>query len=136
MNSLNQIIVEGNVVRQAEKKYASSGLAICTFPIAVNRHYKTQEGQPTEEVSYFEIDTFSTLADKCALQCSKGRGVRVVGRLKQNRWKDTEGKNHSTVKIVAEHVEFKLQNKKSNECSMLQEAAYATQAEQAMEVTF
>ena len=31
----------------------------------------------------------------------------MVGRLKQNRWKDTEGKNHAKVKIVAEHVDFK-----------------------------
>jgi single-strand DNA-binding protein len=33
--------------------------------------------------------------------------VRVVGRLKQDRWTGTDGKPRSAVKIVAEHVEFK-----------------------------
>ena len=47
---------------------------------------------------------------KYALQ---GRGVRIVGRLKQDRWKDENGKNHSKVFIVAEHVDFKPM-KKSN----------------------
>ena len=46
----------------------------------------------------------------------KGRGVRVVGRLKQDRWADQEGKNHDRVKIVAEHVEFKpVFNKKAGD---------------------
>ena len=30
-----------------------------------------------------------------------------MGRLKQDRWQDTEGKTRSRVLIVAEHVEFK-----------------------------
>ena len=37
----------------------------------------------------------------------KGRGVRIVGRLKQDRWEDTEGKVQYRVKIVAEKVEFR-----------------------------
>ena len=40
-------------------------------------------------------------------QCLKGRGIRVVGRLKQGRWTDTSGKNHSKIAIIAEHLEFK-----------------------------
>jgi single-strand DNA-binding protein len=33
--------------------------------------------------------------------------VRVVGRLKQDRWNDRDGKSRSKVTIVAEHVEFR-----------------------------
>ncbi len=115
MNSLNQIILEGNVVRQPEKKALVSGSYVCTMPIAVNRKYKGSDGQAAEEVSYFDIETFGTLADACFKWCPKGRGVRVVGRLKQNRWKDDSGKSHSKVKIIAEHVEFKPMFKKAGE---------------------
>lgn len=38
--------------------------------------------------------------------------MRVVGRLKQDRWTDADGKGHSRIFIVAEHVEFKPQLKK------------------------
>ena len=38
----------------------------------------------------------------------------MVGRLKQDRWTDPEGKTHSRVHIIAEHVEFKPQVKKGD----------------------
>jgi len=41
--------------------------------------------------------------------------VRVVGRLKQDRWSDQDGKGRSKVFIVAEHVEFKPQLKKDGD---------------------
>jgi single-strand DNA-binding protein len=40
--------------------------------------------------------------------------VRVVGRLKQDRWTSPEGQGRSKVSIVAEHVEFKPQLKKED----------------------
>ena len=33
--------------------------------------------------------------------------MRVVGRLKQSRWKDKDGKSQSKVFVVAEHIEYK-----------------------------
>ena len=33
--------------------------------------------------------------------------MRVVGRMKQNRWKDEKGINHSKLFIVAEHIDLK-----------------------------
>ena len=32
--------------------------------------------------------------------------MRVVGRIKQERWEDADGNGRSKVVIVAEHVEF------------------------------
>ena len=92
MNQLNSIIVEGNVVRKPEILKTTSGFKICKIPIAVNRFYKNQNGEGVNEVSYFDIETYKTLADACEKNCDKGRGMRVVGRLKQNRWKSADGK--------------------------------------------
>ena len=33
--------------------------------------------------------------------------VRIVGRLKQNKWTDKDGVSHSEVQIMAEHIEIK-----------------------------
>ena len=57
----------------------------------------------------------------CVKWCPKGRGIRVVGRLKQNRWKDDAGKSHSRVKIIAEHIEFKPFLKKNPDGSIAQQ---------------
>jgi single-strand DNA-binding protein len=68
-----------------------------------------------KEVSFFDVSTWAWLAEVCGEYLKKGRGVRVVGRLKQDRWTDPDGKPHSRVEIVAEHVEFKPQLKKDGD---------------------
>jgi single-strand DNA-binding protein len=60
-----------------------------------------------KEVSFFDVDAWGALAETVAEKGAKGQGVRIVGRLKQERWIDVNGKNCSKVVIVAEHVEFK-----------------------------
>ena len=83
---------------------------MCSFALASNRYFK-QDEETQKEVSYFDITTWSRLAEVCGEYLKKGRGVRVVGRLKQDRWTDADGKVRSKILIVAEHVEFKPQLK-------------------------
>ncbi len=110
LNNLNSILIEGNLVRDPELKYTPKGAAVCTFVLASNRYFK-QDEETQKEVSFFEITTWSRLAEVCGEYLKKGRGVRVVGRLKQDRWTSPEGQARSKVSIVAEHVEFKPQFK-------------------------
>ncbi len=107
MNQLNSIILEGNVVKQPELTEPCSGFKVCKFTIAVNRFFKKESGEAVEEVSFFDVESYGKSAEVCQSNLTKGRGVRVVGRLKQNRWKDTDGKNHSKVFVMSEHIEFK-----------------------------
>ncbi len=106
MNSLNSILVEGNLTRDPELKKTPKGTSVCAFSVASNRFFR-QDDETKKEVSFFNVETWAGLADVCMEHLKKGRGVRVVGRLKQDRWVDTEGVNHDRVKIIAEHVEFK-----------------------------
>ncbi len=110
MNSLNSILIEGNLTRDPLLNETPKGTTVCTFGVASNRFYK-QNDELQKEVSFFEVEVWARLAEACAENLKKGRGVRVVGRLKQDRWTDAEGKNHEKVRIVAEHVEFKPQFK-------------------------
>lgn len=114
MNNLNSILVEGNLVKDPELSYTPKGTAVCKFTVACNRAFK-QDDQLQKEVSFFDVSTWTRLAEVCAEYLKKGRGVRVVGRLKQDKWSDADGKPHSRVYIVAEHVEFKPQVKKEGE---------------------
>ena len=106
MHNLNSLIIEGNVVRDPVVKATPKGTPLCLFSIASNRFFK-QEDQTTQETSFFDVETWSRLAELCGENCTKGRGVRVVGRLKQDRWVGTDGKHYSKIKVVAEHIEFK-----------------------------
>ncbi len=83
----------------------------CSIPRRARRSAISSSRPTGQEVSFFEVTTWSRLAEVCGEYLKKGRGVRVVGRLKQDRWTDQEGKPHSRVHIIAEHVEFKPQFK-------------------------
>ena len=111
MNQLNSIILEGNVVRKAEFSEPKTGFQVCKFPLAVNRKSKTPDGNPIEEVSYFDVEAYGEMAESCFKWCDRGQGVRVVGRLKQSRWEENNVKK-SKVYVVAEHVEYKFSKPK------------------------
>ena len=97
MNHLNSILIEGNVVHDPETENG-----VCKFVIASDRFY-TVGVDRKKEVSFFAIVVIGKLAEVCGEYLKKGRGVRVVGRLEQEQ---------STIKIIADHVEFKPEIKK------------------------
>jgi single-strand DNA-binding protein len=110
MNNLNSIIIEGNLIRDPEYRETAKGTPVCSFSIASNRFYKQGEGME-KEVSFFDVTSWSKLAQNVQNLGHKGRGVKVVGRLKQDRWNGTDGKARSKITIVAEHVEFRPEYK-------------------------
>ena len=106
MNNLNSILIEGNLVRDPVLRSTPNGTPVCLFSVSTNRFFK-QNDELQKEVSYFDIESWAATAQTCGSTLTKGRGVRVVGRLKQDRWNDENGAPKSRIKIVAEHVEFK-----------------------------
>ncbi|OQY36668.1 MAG: hypothetical protein B6226_06210 [Candidatus Cloacimonetes bacterium 4572_65] len=106
MNSLNSILLEGNLVGEPVESRTKNDVMVCSFSIMANRSYKKEKDLVQEE-SYFPIVVYSTIAEACLNNLHKDRGVRVVGRLKQDRWLDKNDNKHSQIKIIAEHVEFK-----------------------------
>ena len=111
MNNLNSIILEGNLVRDAALAEPVPGFKKCIFSMGVNRFYKNKKNEAVDEVSFFDIETYGRMAEYCSEKVKKGRGVRVVGRLKQDSWKDDSGKTQSRVYVVAEHIEYKPEKK-------------------------
>jgi single-strand DNA-binding protein len=109
VNQLNSILIEGDLTQDPVLKELQKGPTVCSFSLASKRFCR-QGDEIVEEVSYFDIETIGKLADSCGIQLKKGRGVRIVGRLRQEL-EDFDGKNISRVYIVAEHVEIKPEAK-------------------------
>jgi len=113
MNNLNQVLIEGKLVKNPELSHTTDGTAVCTFSVASNRFIREKlNDEFQKEVSFFDITALTELANNCASNLKKGRGVRIIGRLKQDRWEGPKGKIHSKVYIVADHVIFKPEVRK------------------------
>jgi single-strand DNA-binding protein len=123
MNQLNTIHLDGNLVRDPQRKETPKGTPVCTFSVASNRYFR-QDEENKQEVSFFDVETWADTAETCAKVLKKGRGVRIFGRLKQDRWEDAEGKTQYRIKIVADKVEFRPQfSKNGNADDTAEEAA-------------
>jgi single-strand DNA-binding protein len=114
MNNLNSILVEGNMVKDPVLSTTPKGTAVCNFTIASNRYFEQDSG-PEKEVSFFNIEAWSKIAESVGNLGHKGRGIRVVGRLRQDRWTGHDGKAAEKIVIVAEHIEFKHEYKVEKE---------------------
>ena len=111
---MNQIVIEGNVVRDTTVRETPRGTRVCTVPIATNHFYRDANGETRKEVAFFDVEAWGeNFCTHLARMAKKGRGLRVVGRLKQDRWKNQEGKSASKIYILAEHIDF--QNQKPEE---------------------
>ena len=101
MDMTNSLIIEGVVSGEPHLVETSD---VLNFTVETTRYYKNRAGEGVTETSQFKVVAFGRM---CKIPLKEGSGVRVVGRLKQNKWTDSEGASHSEVQIVAEHIEIK-----------------------------
>ena len=95
MNDLNSVILEGVVKGEPHLVETSD---VLNFTVETTHYYKVEEKSQLKVVVY---------GGMCNIPVKEGSGIRLVGRIKQNKWTDGDGVSHSEVQIVAEHIEIK-----------------------------
>jgi single-strand DNA-binding protein len=106
MASFNRVILMGNLTRDPEVRYLSSGVAVAKLGLAVNERYKTKTGEWKEAPTFIDIDVWERQAETCAEYLKKGSPVLVEGRLKMDEWETKEGEKRSKLKVTADRVQF------------------------------
>lgn len=104
-DALNQVMLVGNLTRDAELRYTPSGAAVTRFSVAVNERFRDKSGQDQERTHYVDVNVWRELAEGCA-ELSKGDPVFVIGRLVNDSWTDREGNRRFTTRIEGSRVEF------------------------------
>jgi single-strand DNA-binding protein len=98
--SINKVVLLGNLTRDPELKYTPAGTAVCTFGLATNRSWTTQDGQTKEEAQYHRIVAWQKLAELCSKLLTKGRKVYVEGRITYREYTDKNGQQRNITEIV------------------------------------
>ena len=96
----NTVTVVGNVTRDPELRFTQGGMAVANFGLAWNK--KKQDGE--DEVSFFDVSCFRSLAENVAESITKGSRVVIYGTLSQRSWENQEGERRSKVEIIADDV--------------------------------
>src|SRR3954468_21055970 len=103
--SFNQVILMGNLTRDPELRTTPSGASVCSFSLALNRSYKSADGNWTEATDYIDVVAWGPLGERVAQYLTKGRPALVNGRLQSRSW-EQEGVKRSKVEVVAQDVTF------------------------------
>ncbi len=107
MASVNKVILIGNLGRDPETRYATSGAAICNITLATSRQWKDKtSGEKREETEWHRVVFYDRLAEIAGEYLKKGRPVYVEGRLKTRKWQDKEGQDRYTTEIIAEEMQL------------------------------
>ncbi len=101
---MNHITLIGRLTKDPELKYTSSGTAVCSFTLAVNRRFTSQNGE--KEADFIPVVVWNKAAENCAKYLSKGRQTAVEGRLQIRSYDDKDGQRKRVTEVVAENVEF------------------------------
>jgi len=99
--SLNKVLLLGNLGRDPEVRYTSSGKAVATFTLATSQRWKDQDGNDQERTEWHRIVAWGRLGEVCGEYLSKGRQVFIEGRIQSRDWEDQEGNRRTTVEIIA-----------------------------------
>ena len=110
MMQMNNVVLIGRLCADPELRYTPSGVATCSFRLAVDKGLskdKKQEmeskGQPTAD--FINIVVWGKQAENCANYLAKGRLVAIQGRLQSRSWETENGRRYVT-EVVANQVQF------------------------------
>jgi single-strand DNA-binding protein len=105
--NLNKVLLAGNLTRDVELRHTAGNQAIAKVGLAVNRRWKTPEGEQREETMFVDCEAWGKTAEFIAQYFSKGRPIFIEGRLKLDQWEDKETKaKRSKHVVVIDNVQF------------------------------
>jgi single-strand DNA-binding protein len=106
MPALNRVQLIGYLGRDPEARYTSKGTKFATFSMAVDRRWKSAEGEKHEATDWFFVNAWGKLADICLSYLKKGRLVLVEGRLQTDRWDDPKGETQYRTTVIARTLQL------------------------------
>ena len=108
---MNKVELLGRLTKEPELRYTSKNAPVSTFSLAVDRRVKKEN---ENNVDFFNIIAFGTLADICNKYLHKGSMIGIVGRIQNRTWDDDKGQKHYATDIIAEEMYFAGSNKNEN----------------------
>ena len=111
---LNRIVIMGRLTRDPEIRNTQSGVMVVSFTLAVDRDYKTQNGD--RQTDFIDCTAWRNTADFICKYFSKGKMMIASGRLETGSYEDNNGIKRKTADVVVESAYFG-DSKRDNEQS-------------------
>ena len=104
MASFNKVILIGNMTADPELKQTQSGVSVCSFSIAVNRRFKSENGQ--QDTDFINIVAWRQSAEFVSRYFKKGNPILICGQIQTRNYTDNQGQKRYVTEVVADEVSF------------------------------
>jgi len=106
MASLNKVMLIGNLGKDPEVRYTTSGQGVASFSIATTEKYKNKSGDWEEKTEWHNIVLWGKLAEIAKDYLSKGKTVFIEGRLQTRKWQDKDGRDRYNTEIIGDRMQM------------------------------
>lgn len=107
---MNKIMITGRLGADPELKTGKTGNEYTIFSVAVDRRKEKDKDKVTD---WFYCSAFGKLAVFITTYFHKGDGIEICGRMENDRYKDRDGNNRDSWKLMIENAEFAKGGSKS-----------------------
>lgn len=108
---LNQVAIQGRLVRDPELRRTNSGKAVASFSLACDRDFKNQQ-TGEKEVDFIECVAWGGTAEMVEKYFYKGQMAVATGRLQLRDWTDKNGQKRRTAEILVNSIYLRKQGKR------------------------
>ena len=109
---LNNVCLVGRMTRDAELRYTPSNQAVATFSLAVNRNFKSQNGE--READFINCVIWRQQAENLANWAKKGALIGITGRIQTRNYENQQGQRVYVTEVVADSFQL-LESQKDRE---------------------
>ena len=100
---MNKVILIGNLASNPESRTTQSGVAQCSFRLAVQRRFKNANGE--READFLPIVCWRQTAEFAQKYLAKGRKVAVEGSIQTRSYDAQDGSKRYVTEVIADNVE-------------------------------
>lgn len=98
---INRVVLVGRLTRDVDLRYTSSGAAVGTFSMAVNRQFTNANGD--READFINCVIWRKSAENFANFTKKGSLVGVEGRLQTRNYENQQGQRVYVTEVVVDN---------------------------------
>ena len=102
---LNHITIMGRLVKDPELRRTQSGVAVCSFTVAVDRDFQSREAAE-KQTDFIDVVAWRQTAEFVSKYFTKGRMIVVDGSLQSRKWQDKTGQNRVSWEVLANNIYF------------------------------
>jgi single-strand DNA-binding protein len=100
---MNKVIITGFMANDPESRTTSSGIATCSFRVAVQRRFADKNGN--RESDFLTVVCWRQTAEFVSKYLHKGRRVAVEGSIQTRSYEANDGSKRYVTEIVADNIE-------------------------------